>query len=83
VRPGEFAKIPTINAAGEEMLLGFAGSKLIWDELFSRGFLDKEGRVTANYRPETLGFTLGPVPDFFWPEDEIIDVMGKCRWSVS
>jgi len=79
VRPGEFAKIPTIDAAGEEKLLGFAGSKLIWDELLSRGFLDKEGRVTANYRPETLGFTLGPVPDFFWPEIEIIDVMGKCK----
>ena len=79
VRPGEFAKIPTIDAAGEEKLLGFAASKLIWDELLSRGFLDKEGRVTANYRPETLGFTLGPVPDFFWPEIEIIDVMGKCK----
>src|SRR5680860_341545 len=79
VRPGEFAKIPTIDAAGEEKLLGFAASKLIWDELLSRGFLDKEGCVTANYRPETLGFTLGPVPDFFWPEIEIIDVMGKCK----
>jgi len=79
VRPGEFAKIPTIDEAGEERLLGFAGSKLIWDELLARGFVDKEGRVTANYRPETLGFTLGPVPDFFWPEIEIIDVMGKCK----
>jgi type III restriction enzyme len=79
VRPGEFAKIPTTDSQGEEKLLGFAGSKLIWDELHSRGFLDKDGRVTANYRPETLGFTLGPVPDFFWPEVEIIDVMGKCK----
>ena len=51
VRPGEFAKIPTTDQEGEEKLLGFAGSKLIWDELLSRGFLDKDGRVTANYRP--------------------------------
>ena len=79
VRPGEFAKIPTTDKQGEEKLLGFAGSKLIWDELLSRGFLDKDGRVTANYRPETLGFTLGPVPDFFWSEIDIINIMGKCK----
>ena len=79
VRPGEFAKIPTTDKQGEEKLLGFVGSKLIWDELLSRGFLDKDGRVTANYRPETLGFTLGPVPDFFWSEIDIINIMGKCK----
>jgi len=79
VRPGEFAKIPTTDSQGEEKLLGFAGSKFIWDELLSRGFLDKDGRVTANYRPETLGFTLGPVPDFFWSEIDIINIMGKCK----
>ena len=79
VRPGEFAKIPTTDQQGEEKLLGFAGSKLIWDELLSRGFLDKDGRVTANYRPETLGFTLGTIPDFTWPEVDIINIMGKCK----
>ncbi len=79
VRPGEFAKIPTTDKQGEEKLLGFAGSKLIWDELHSRGFLDKDGRVTANYRPETLGFSLGPVPDFFWSEIDIINIIGKCK----
>ena len=79
VRPGEFAKIPTTDKQGEETLLGFAGSKLIWDELLSRGFLDKDGRVTANYRPEALGFTLGPVPNFFWSEIDIINIMGKCK----
>jgi type III restriction enzyme len=79
VRPGEFAKIPTVDESGEERLLGFAGSKQIWEELLQRGQLDKEGRVTANFRPETLGFSLGPVPAFFWPEAEIIDVMNKCK----
>ncbi|MBS3956202.1 MAG: DEAD/DEAH box helicase family protein [Clostridiales bacterium] len=80
VRPGEFAKIPTIDeVTGDEKRLGFQGSKLIWDELVERSFIDKEGRVTANFRPETLGFTLGPVPEFFWPQDDIIDVMLNCR----
>lgn len=80
VRPGEFAKIPTVDqVTGEEKRLGFQGSKLIWDELVERSFIDKEGKVTANFRPETLGFTLGPVPDFFWPQDDIIQVMLNCR----
>jgi type III restriction enzyme len=80
VRVGEFAKIPTIDeASGEEKRLGFVGSKLIWDELVERSFLDKEGKVTANFRPETLGFTLGPKPDFFWPQDDMVQVMLNCR----
>lgn len=80
VRVGEFAKIPTIDeASGEEKRLGFVGSKLIWDELVERSFLDDQGKVTANFRPETLGFTLGPKPDFFWPEDDMVQVMLNCR----
>lgn len=80
VRVGEFAKIMTVDdKTGDEKRLGFAGSKLIWDELVERNFLDKEGKVTANFRPETLGFTLGPKPNFFWPQDDMIQVMLDCR----
>ena len=80
VRVGEFAKILIVEeATGQEKRLGFAGSKLIWDELVERNFLDREGKVTANFRPETLGFTLGLVPDFFWPQDDMIQVMLNCR----
>jgi len=79
VRQGEFAKIPILDFNGQEKLLGFAGSKSIWEELLKRGFLDSEGRVTANYRPEIKGFSLGPIPDFFWPEDEIIRIMGNSK----
>lgn len=79
VRPGEFAKIPFVDGEGQEKLLGFAGSKSIWEELLKRGFLDTEGRVTANYRPEIKGFTLGPIPNFFWPEADIIRIMGNSK----
>lgn len=79
VRQGEFAKIPFVDGEGQEKLLGFAGSKSIWDELLKRGFLDAEGRVTANYRPEMKGFNLGPIPDFFWPEADIIRIMGNSK----
>ena len=79
VRPGEFAKIPLMDGNRQEKLLGFAGSKSIWEELLKRGFLDGEGRVTANFRPEIKGFSLGPIPEFFWPEDEIIRIMGNSK----
>ena len=79
VRHGEFAKIPTVDEAGQERLLGFAGSKNIWGELLKRGFLDDEGRVTANYRPEIKGFTLGPIPDFFWPDQDIRRIIDNSK----
>ena len=79
VRKEEFAKIPIVGSDGVEKPLGFAGSKSIWEELLKRGFLDSEGRVTANYRPEIKGFSLGPIPDFFWPEGEIIRILGNSK----
>jgi type III restriction enzyme len=79
VRQGEFAKIPVVNVMGQEKLLGFARSKSIWEELLKRGFLDSEGRVTANFRPEIKGFSLGQTPEFFWPEGEIIRIMGNSK----
>ena len=80
VRVGEFAKIPTVEEkTGDERRLGFAGSKLIWDELVTRKFLDKDGKVTGSFVPDTPDFTLGPTPDFFWPQEEIIEVMRNCH----
>ena len=78
VRQGEFAKIPTLED-GVEKLLGFNGSKLIWGELKDRGFIDKDGKVLATYQPNLEGFSLGPIPDFFWPETEIHAVLDKCK----
>lgn len=78
VRPGEFAKIPTVEE-GIEKLLGFTGSKLIWNELKDRGFIAKDGKVQATYQPNLEGFSLGPVPDFFWPETGIHAVLDKCK----
>lgn len=79
VRPGEFAKIQIVDAQGAEKLLGFAGSKSIWEELIKRSFLDEHGRLSAEYRPDIKGFTLGQAPDFFWPEQEIIRIMGNSK----
>jgi type III restriction enzyme len=79
VRIGEFAKIPVLSEDGNESLLGFSGSKSIWEELLKRGFIDAQGRVTSSYRPEIKGFSLGPNPEFFWPEPEIIRIVGNSK----
>lgn len=80
VRMGEFAKILLEDEhTGEEKRLGFAGSKLIWDELVERQFIDKDGKVTAKFAPDTVDFSFGPKPDFFWPQDDMIKVMLNCR----
>jgi len=80
VRVGEFAKIPIVDEeTGEEKRLGFAGSKLIWDELVERRFIDQDGKVTARFAPDTVDFSFGPKPSFFWPQDEIIEAMRNCR----
>jgi type III restriction enzyme len=79
VRQGEFAKISIVGEDGHDKLLGFSGSKIIWDELVSRDFLDAHGRVTPSFKPETKGFTLGPIPEFFWPEEEILRIIGNSR----
>lgn len=80
VRMGEFAKILIEDEqTGEEKRLGFAGSKLIWDELVERGFIEKDGKVTVKFAPDTVDFSFGPKPDFFWPQDDMIQVMLNCR----
>lgn len=80
VRVGEFAKILIEDeATGLEKRLGFAGSKMIWDELVERKFIDPDGKVTAKFAPDTLGFSFGPEPDFAWPEEDMIQVMLNCR----
>jgi type III restriction enzyme len=79
VRISEFAKIPVVDDDGNESLLGFSGSKSIWEELLKRGFIDTHGRVTSDYRPEIKGFSLGPNPEFFWPETQIIRIIGNSK----
>ena len=63
----------------EETPLGFEGSKKIWEALKDRGFIDKDGRVTEAFKPETLGFTLHLPEELEWASDEVIDLVNKCR----
>lgn len=78
VRRSEFAQIPVVEDE-EETPLGFEASKRIWEALKDRGFIDKDGRVTEAFKPDTLGFTLHLPREFEWANDEVIDLVNKCR----
>jgi len=80
VRRGEFSKLPVVED-GEEKLLGYRKSELIWEHLNESGFIDDQGRVLGSFTPEQEGFTLDlPEVDFMWPSEKlIIEVLGKCK----
>ena len=78
VRRGEFAQIPVVTGE-QETPLGFEDSKKIWEILKDRNFIDKDGRVTEVFKPETLGFTLGLPIEYDWAGDQVIDLVNKCR----
>lgn len=78
VRRGEFAQIPVVDGE-EETPLGFEDSKKIWEALKDRNFIDKDGRVTEAFKPDTLGFTLHLPEEFEWANDQVIELVNKCR----
>ena len=82
IRPQEFSKIPRIEdhieVDGPEYL-GYASSSELYDALESARLI-KDGKVTAAYQPNQLGFDLKDhIPHFFWPyEDQIIEYIGRA-----
>ncbi|MBC9944359.1 DEAD/DEAH box helicase family protein [Leucobacter sp. cx-328] len=78
VRKGEFAQIPVVDGETEKPL-GFEASKRIYELLQTGGFLDKDGRVTDQFAPTTLGFDLGLPVDFAWATDFVIELVDKCK----
>ncbi|WP_120005061.1 DEAD/DEAH box helicase family protein [Nesterenkonia muleiensis] len=78
VRKGEFSKIIHPEAP-DERGIGFQKSASIWEHLVQRGFLDKDGKVLANFAPQNEGFTLGFNADFAWAEQPVIAAVNKCK----
>lgn len=78
VRKGEFSKIVHPEAP-DERGIGFQKSASIWEHLVQRGFLDKDGKVLANFAPQNEGFTLGFNADFAWAEQPVIVAVNKCK----
>lgn len=78
VRRGEFAQIPVVDGDSETPL-GYEQSERIYELLKTGGFLDKDGRVTDRFAPNTLGFDLGLPVDFVWATDFVIELVDKCK----
>lgn len=81
VRRGEFSTIPVVDGDAEAPL-GYEASSAIWDSLKSDGFLDKDGRVTDAFAPNTLGFDLKLPVDFAWATEFVIELVDKCKLDV-
>jgi type III restriction enzyme len=70
VRKEEFAKIPDPSTEGD--VVGYIVSKLWWEDLHRKGFIDAKGHLTERFHPETLGFTLDLPAEQAWAEPFII-----------
>jgi len=78
VRKGEFAQIPVVDGEVESPL-GYKSSEHIFNSLQTNGFIDKDGRVTDKFAPDTRGFDLKLPIDFTWATDFVIELVDKCR----
>jgi type III restriction enzyme len=78
VRKAEFSKLssePDVDGTQ----LGSIKSTEIWEHLNRQGYLDKDGKVLGTFVPNEVGFTLN-LPEEFVPwEDQIIEVVEKCK----
>lgn len=82
VRRQEFSKIPLreedIELNGPEQF-GYECSTTLYEALEASGMI-KDGKITAAFQPNQLGFDLKPhIPDFYWPyEDQIVEYIGRA-----
>ena len=81
VRRAEFSKIPLQdeNGAITDDQFGYRRSVLVWEHLKDKGFIDKDGAVTAKFQPNQLGFDLGLPVDFAWAESIVIELVERAN----
>lgn len=72
IRKQEFAKL--IDAETGESIGGME-SLTIWQLLRANGFLDKDGHITENFKPDHEGFSLHLGEELEALEAEVIDIM--------
>lgn len=81
VRKTEFAELPIVEA-GKESRLGTRRSAEIWDALHDRGYINDAGEVLGTWVPEQLGFTVGLPEQYAGYEQEVIDLVERCKIEV-
>lgn len=72
IRKQEFAKL-TDPQTGES--IGGMASLAVWQLLGSNGFIDKNGHITENFKPDHEGFSLHLGEDLEGLEAQVIDIM--------
>ena len=77
VRKNEFARIVLHDNSGRT--LGHTKSTEVWSHLERTGMIDNEGRVTANFAPRNLNFTLNLPDEYRGYQPEIIEVIENCK----
>lgn len=80
VRKSEFSKITLLDQSGvaTDEELGYQRSLEIWRHLESSGFI-KDGQVTPQFQPHTVGFSLN-LPVGLQPyESEIVDLVSRSN----
>lgn len=78
VRKEEFSTIPKIGASNL-VPIGYKQSLEIWDLLHQAGMIDEDGKVTANFTPQNIGFTLNLPDSLESYEPAIIERVRNCR----
>lgn len=77
VRKSEFAKIVLIE--DENKTLGQTQSERIWNAIHENGYVDNDGKVLANFKPENIGFNLNLPADLKSYTSEVIDIIKNCK----
>lgn len=78
IRKGDFAKLPKPDAEEQENL-GYTTSAEIWDHLKQRGFLNKDGFVTASFTPDADDFSLGLTAEYSPVEEAVIEALRRAN----
>jgi type III site-specific deoxyribonuclease len=81
VRKTEFAELPIVEN-GKESRLGTRHSAEIWESLHERGYINDAGEVLGTWVPEQLGFTVGLPEQYADYEQEVIDLVERCKIEV-
>ncbi|WCA42840.1 DEAD/DEAH box helicase family protein [Actinomyces oris] len=81
VRKTEFAELPIVEN-GKESRLGTRRSAEIWESLHERGYINDAGEVLGTWVPEQLGFTVGLPEQYADYEQEVIDLVERCKIEV-
>ncbi|WP_460802793.1 restriction endonuclease [Microbacterium sp. GXF6406] len=81
LRKAEFSRIPLQDESGTptDDQFGYQRSLQVWEHLRHTGIIDGEGKVSAKFQPNQLGFSLGLPVDLVWAEPIIVELIDRAH----